>query len=188
MLTTALATIVMGFSGPPPIYCPATLEKIEGKPALTVDYGGILFETCCAGCGNPVMQKPGQLLADAIKARKTVGQFEYDPVTGLKIDLTKATIYSDYRSVRYFFTSDDEKKTFDASPSKFVSDVKSEAYFCPVTKTATDEKSAGSYADYKGTRYFFCCGDCRKAFKENPDKFAANAADAVKPLYSIALK
>ncbi len=28
------------------------------------------------------------------------------------------------------------------------------------------------YADYKGRRYFFCCGACPAAFKNNPDKFA----------------
>jgi len=28
------------------------------------------------------------------------------------------------------------------------------------------------YADYKGNRYFFCCGGCPSAFKAHPDKFA----------------
>jgi len=28
------------------------------------------------------------------------------------------------------------------------------------------------YADYKGKRYFFCCGGCPAAFKANPAKFA----------------
>lgn len=28
------------------------------------------------------------------------------------------------------------------------------------------------YADYKGRRYFFCCGGCPPAFKENPGKYA----------------
>ena len=31
-----------------------------------------------------------------------------------------------------------------------------------------------SFADYKGRRYFFCCGDCPKAFKANPAKYAKN--------------
>ncbi len=29
-----------------------------------------------------------------------------------------------------------------------------------------------SYADYKGRRYFFCCGDCPAAFKADPAKYA----------------
>ena len=29
----------------------------------------------------------------------------------------------------------------------------------------------GLYADYKGRRYFFCCGGCPSQFKANPDKY-----------------
>jgi len=35
--------------------------------------------------------------------------------------------------------------------------------------------ASGKYADYKGNRYFFCCGGCPSAFKANPAKYAANA-------------
>ena len=28
------------------------------------------------------------------------------------------------------------------------------------------------FADYKGRRYFFCCGMCPAAFKKNPEKYA----------------
>jgi len=28
------------------------------------------------------------------------------------------------------------------------------------------------YADYKGNRYFFCCGGCPETFKAHPDKYA----------------
>lgn len=30
------------------------------------------------------------------------------------------------------------------------------------------------YADYKGRRYFFCCGACPAAFKNHPERFAKN--------------
>ena len=33
-----------------------------------------------------------------------------------------------------------------------------------------------AYADYKGRRYFFCCGDCPGAFKADPAKFAKSAS------------
>ncbi|CAN5436004.1 hypothetical protein BH11ARM2_BH11ARM2_31210 [soil metagenome] len=32
------------------------------------------------------------------------------------------------------------------------------------------------YADYKGRRYFFCCGGCPAAFKANPAKYAKGAS------------
>jgi YHS domain-containing protein len=36
-------------------------------------------------------------------------------------------------------------------------------------KEATAKKM---FADYKGNRYFFCCGGCPAAFKKDPAKFA----------------
>ena len=32
------------------------------------------------------------------------------------------------------------------------------------------------YADYKGKRYFFCCGGCPAAFKKDPAKYAKGAS------------
>jgi len=32
------------------------------------------------------------------------------------------------------------------------------------------------YADYKGKRYFFCCGGCPDAFKKNPAKYSRAAS------------
>lgn len=32
------------------------------------------------------------------------------------------------------------------------------------------------YADYKGRRYYFCCGACPTAFKRDPAKYAKNAS------------
>lgn len=30
------------------------------------------------------------------------------------------------------------------------------------------------FVDYKGKRYYFCCGDCATAFKKDPAKYAKN--------------
>jgi YHS domain-containing protein len=34
---------------------------------------------------------------------------------------------------------------------------------------------AGMFADYKGNRYFFCCGGCPDAFKKDSAKYAKGA-------------
>ena len=39
-------------------------------------------------------------------------------------------------------------------------------------KAATAKKM---YADYKGNRYYFCCGGCPSQFKATPEKFAKSA-------------
>jgi len=183
-----IAALVMGFSGPTPLCCPATLESITGKPAVTVEYGGILLGTCCGGCEGAILKDPKPLIAKAVKANKTVGAFEYDPISGARINGEKAPAYSDFKSIRYFFASDDEKKTFDAKPADYVGEIKSTAYFCPVMKHATESTKAGAYADVKGVRYFFCCSSCLKAFKADPSKFVDNASAAVMPLKAELIK
>jgi YHS domain-containing protein len=47
---------------------------------------------------------------------------------------------------------------------------------CAVLKNSTvnikDATAKKMYADYKGNRYFFCCGGCPAQFKADPAKFA----------------
>lgn len=37
------------------------------------------------------------------------------------------------------------------------------------------------YADYKGNRYFFCCGSCPKMFAKDPAKYAKTGAHIKTP-------
>lgn len=188
MLTCAIAALTLGFAGPQsPIYCPATLEEIKGAPTISMEYAGTMFGTCCGNCDGPFTKDPTGLIAKAIKANKTVGVFEYDPVSGLKIEADKAKASSDYKAIRYYFAAADEKKTFDKAPAKFVADVKSEAYFCPVMEQPVTSKEAAGYSDYKGVRYFTCCTYCVKKFRSDPAKYAKNSAAAVKPLSVVVL-
>ncbi len=153
-----------------------------------MEYAGARFSTCCGGCDKPFLRDPQGSLMEAIKEKKTIGVFNYDPVSGARIEEKKAAAYSDYKSIRYFFASADEKKSFDATPTKFIGEVKSEAYFCPVMKHATAPKDAGAFADYEGVRYYLCCGDCTKEFKADPAKFALNAKAAVKTVSAVIVK
>ncbi|GDX39948.1 hypothetical protein LBMAG21_02400 [Armatimonadota bacterium] len=36
-----------------------------------------------------------------------------------------------------------------------------------------DATASKMFADYKGNRYFFCCGGCPDAFKADPAKYAS---------------
>lgn len=189
MLTIALAALVLGFPGPQsPLCCPVTLEEVTGTPAITMEYGGALFGTCCGSCDAPFKADPKGLIGKAIEAHKTVGAFEYDPVSGLRIDSNKAVDFSDYKAIRYYFATAAEKKSFDAKPAKYVSDVKSEAYFCPIMKMALDSKDVGGFADYNGVRYFLCCDNCTAKFRKNPAAYVAKAKEAVRPLAVATVK
>jgi YHS domain-containing protein len=56
---------------------------------------------------------------------------------------------------------------------------------CPVMKGNPVDIAAATkakmFADYKGRRYFFCCGMCPPAFKKNPEKFANKAISIPTP-------
>ena len=45
---------------------------------------------------------------------------------------------------------------------------------CPVMG---DKINKEIYEDYKGKRVYFCCNDCPKSFKDNPEKFMKKMAD-----------
>ncbi len=188
MLTALVFTVAATLDSLPPLRCPATLEIIKGAPAASFEYAGAVFGTCCAGCNNTFQKEPQTLIANAIKAKVTVGTFEYDPITGLKIDAPKAKAFSDYKSIRYLFADVAEKKTFDAAPAKFIEDVKSEAYFCPIMEQDVTSKDAAGYSDYNGVRYYTCCTYCVKKFREDPAKYVANSAKAIKPLAAVAVR
>lgn len=189
MLITALAFMSLGLAGSEPnLHCPATLEAITGAPAIRMEYAGATFGTCCGGCDGPFSKDPGGLIAKAVKANKTVGLFGYDPVSGKKIEARNSVAFSDYKSIRYRFASAEEKKVFDATPARFIAEVKSEAFMCPVTGDEMTSDSSRGYADYNGVRYYLCCPQCTTAFRKDPAKYAASVASAVKPLAVVMLK
>ncbi len=42
----------------------------------------------------------------------------------------------------------------------------------PVCGMELDPVKAGGKTDYKGKTYYFCSAGCKKAFDENPEKYA----------------
>lgn len=49
------------------------------------------------------------------------------------------------------------------------------------TVNVKDATAHKMYADYKGNRYFFCCGSCPSMFKADPAKYAKAAAHIAVP-------
>ncbi len=47
---------------------------------------------------------------------------------------------------------------------------------CPMMKGNPINKKI--YVDHKGKRVYFCCSDCTKTFKADPDKYMKQMADA----------
>jgi len=45
----------------------------------------------------------------------------------------------------------------------------------PICKMKVDEKKAAGTSEYKGKKYYFCAPGCKKAFDQNPEKYAGGA-------------
>jgi hypothetical protein len=41
---------------------------------------------------------------------------------------------------------------------------------------------AGGFVDYRGVRYYTCCGDCLAQLKPDPSKFVANSEKYIRDL------
>lgn len=59
-----------------------------------------------------------------------------------------------------------------AGPAKPAAPTKIACAVMPAHKvTIADAIKKKMFADYKGRRYFFCCGGCPAEFKANPEKY-----------------
>ena len=101
------------------------------------------------------------------------------PVLGTKIEtISKDTLSSDYKGVRYYFCCNSCKPQFEKDPSKFLKDSKNKdkvigaSLFDPVTTKRIDPQKAAAHRDYNGVRYFFANADDQKTFDKEPKKYA----------------
>lgn len=58
-----------------------------------------------------------------------------------------------------------------------------ETVTCAVSGKEIMKSDATGSTEYKGKTYYFCCPDCEKKFKENPEKYTQKKADA-KEIYT----
>ena len=164
----------------PALSCPIAGAPITGKPGEVIDYAGIRFSTCCTDCGGAFKKDPAKALKASAESGKTVGTFLFDPISGARIDAAKAAAYSDFKGVRYEFTTPGNKTAFDSNPKKYATMPAKEALFCPVYKTKIESYSkAGGYVDSNGVRYYVCCAHCLGEMGKDAAKYTANAADQV---------
>jgi YHS domain-containing protein len=150
------------------------------KAAETIDYKGVRYGTCCAGCGGEFVKNPDESLATDIKKNILVGVSLFDPVSGARIDAKTDTPSSTYKSVKYYFAKADEKTTFDANPAKFTAAPAKEVLHCPVQNDKIENyAAAGGYVDVAGVRYYVCCGDCLAALQKDPAQYTPKVASLV---------
>ena len=105
------------------------------------------------------------------------------PVLGTKIDaVTKDTLSSDYKGVRYYYCCESCKPQFDKDPSKFLKDGKKDkafgdkvvgvSLFDAISTKRLDADKAEVHSDFNGVRYFFATTDEKKTFDKDSKKLS----------------
>jgi len=145
-----------------------------------MDYHGVRYPFCCGSCPSAFQKEPDKIISSDKNKGKTIGVSLFDPVSGARITVAKAKFSSDKDGVRYLFATEDEQKTFDAEPAKYTAVPAKESLYCPVQKSKiSGYAAAGSYRDYNGVRYYFCCNACPYDFEKKPAIYAKDAAEFV---------
>lgn len=179
MLFTIIASLVISQGGG--LSCPITGENAPATgPA--VDYNGVRYTMCCAGCNGDFKKDPAKALKGESIKNKTVGVSLFDPVTGVRLDPKDAKGgSSDFNGVRYYFAAPTAKATFDAKPKDYAKVPTKEALFCPVMGHEVESyAAAGGYVDVDTTRFYVCCGGCMEPMKKDAATLAAKAKDKLK--------
>lgn len=173
LLTAALlAGPATGLTGGA-FHCVSTHDAYN-KPFETVDYKGIRYGTCCAGCAPQFVRNPDVMIAEDQKLGKLFGESLFDMVSGARISESGAKAHIDYKGIRYLFATKENEKTFKADPAKYTQSPKKELLHCPVfNENIANIVSAGGFVDYKGTRYYVCCGSCLAEMHKDAAKYVA---------------
>jgi len=99
------------------LYCPVmTGNKVDAAKAQRVAVNDNLFLTCCGGCPSQITNN----LSKYVKETK-------DPVSGETFKVSENPQHSMYKGVHYLFSSEANKKSFDADPEKYSNKLLSKA-------------------------------------------------------------
>lgn len=171
VLTTLLAT--MAFSAPSITEAQADLVCIMmGSPtnakSRALEYAGSRFAFCCGGCDSSFAKDPVKASKEAASKGWTFAEGLFDPVSGVRVDSSKAQFKTDAAGTRYSFESKANLEAFIKDMKKYTSAPAKDSLTCPVTgeKLEAYSQSAG-YVDYKGARYYACCAGCLPAMKKD---------------------
>ena len=105
-----------------------------------------------------------------------------DLVCGMAVDpKSPHTLKTQYKGETYYFCSDMCKKSFEASPEKYVPQkpkaAKAEKAKDLVCGMDVDPNSKSTLkTQYKGKTYYFCSDMCKKSFEGNPEKYVHEMA------------
>ena len=164
------------------------------KAGKYVDYEYTRYYFCCGNCPNAFNKDPEKFAKNTGVSLQKIAlpeEIACAVMADHKVKVAEATekkLFRDANGRRYYFCCAGCPPQFEKDPEKFAKSASislgqlplPKQLTCAVNTSAKVDPAAAiekkQYADYKGQRYFFCCGGCPEAFKKDPAKFAANAS------------
>lgn len=162
------------------VVCPIMGSRVPANAPFD-DFNGVRFAYCCPGCDAKFARNPLASLKSANDKKWVIGKSLFDPVARTRVWENRSKGFSDYKGVRFYFTTEANKATFDASPAKFGELPTKESLVCPVTEEKIGGyQNASDYVDFDGVRYYICCAGCLPKMEADPAKYAKAASKHVK--------
>jgi len=158
----------------PQTVCPVMGGEIDKD--LYVDHDGKRVYFCCPACVEPFKKDPATYLKKLADAGVTLEDAPVPqtvcPVMGGKI--TK-TLFVDYNGKRIYACCAGCLPKIQKDPAKFVKQLEADGItlaktpvpqtVCPVMGGKIDKSV---FADYNGSRVYFCCAGCIATFNQDP--------------------
>lgn len=167
-----IATLAFVFALAPEskVTCPVMPGDAVGATSTLMEYKGIGFLMCCAGCDKSFAKDPGKFLAKGDKSKLPIGYTMFDPVTGKALNALNAKTTLASKGILYGFASPANQKAFKANPAKFAAPAK-ESLKDPISGKAIAKYSkAAGYVDYSGVRFYAESTANYAKMKANPAK------------------
>jgi len=107
-----ITILITGLLALKPLVCPVMGGDTTAKNPHT-DRAGIRYFYCCPMCKGAFENNAKTIIASAQKRGGTFGLSLTDPITNHRINPAQAKASTDYKGIRYLFTSKASKATFD---------------------------------------------------------------------------
>jgi YHS domain-containing protein len=120
--------------------------------------------------------KSESIESDIPSAAYQEGEVAIDPICKMKVEISTADLYSDYKSKRYYFCNQYCKDTFESNPEEYeeIDTSKSEVpeiAIDPICKMDVVTATAIRVSEYEGKKYYFCNPYCKETFDKNPEEY-----------------
>lgn len=175
MVISTLSAFLLVTAQTPSIVCPVMGESV-GSKNQAFEYNGARFSVCCPQCAGTFEKNPIGVISKSKENKWVSGEFLFDPVSRTRINFKKTKGSSDFGSIRFYFSSTENKDIFDKNPKVYGTLPTKESAIDPFSQEKlTSYSKMTNYVDFEDVRVYYVL-PAGKVISE--DDLIGNAKDA----------